>query len=75
MSGEVPAHRIYEDERTVAFLDAAPANRGHAPVVPRVHHETLTDVEPDLVADVFRTVRCVSAAVESAFDPDGVNVV
>ena len=74
-SGEATAHRILEDDRTLAFLDAAPAAPGHVLVVPTVHRETLTDAEPDLVADVFRTVRRAASAVESAFDPDGLTVV
>lgn len=75
IAGENPAHRLYEDQRTLAFLDAAPANPGHALVVPTDHFETLTDMEPDLVADLFRTTQCVANAVESVFDPDGMNVI
>lgn len=74
-SGEEPAHRLCADERTVAFLDAAPAAPGHALVAPTTHHETLMDVPADLAADVFRKVRRVAAAAESALDPDGVSVV
>lgn len=75
VAGEEPAHRVYEDSHTLAFLDSAPATTGHALVVPKPHRETLTDVEGELVADVFRTVRRVAAALESAYDPDGVSVV
>jgi histidine triad (HIT) family protein len=74
VAGEAPAYRLYEDDRTLAFLDIEPAAPGHALVVPKAHHETLTEMPPDLVADTFRSVRHVAAAVEEAFDPDGLNL-
>lgn len=73
--GEAPAHRIHETDRTLAFLDVEPVNPGHSLVVPKAHHETLTDTPPALAADVFRATRDLAEAVESALDPDGINVV
>ncbi|WP_248908742.1 HIT family protein [Halocatena marina] len=69
------ASRLYEDGSTLAFLDAAPATPGHSLVVPLTHYETLTDMEPDLVASVFRTTQRVASAVESIVDPDGLNII
>lgn len=74
VADEAPAYRLHEDDRTLAFLDVAPVTRGHALVVPKPHRETLTGMEPDLVADTFRSARRVAAAVEAAFDPDGLNL-
>ena len=71
---EAPAYRLHEDDRTLAFLDIAPVNRGHALVVPKTHRETLTGMDANLVADTFRTARRVAGAVEAAFDPDGLNL-
>lgn len=53
-AGERPAHRIREDERTVAFMDIAPAARGHALVIPRAHARDLLDVPPEDLAAVAR---------------------
>lgn len=75
VAGTEPVHRLYERQRTLAFLDTAPVNPGHTLVVPTTHCETLTDMEPDLVADLFRTTQRVANAIESAFDPDGMNVI
>ncbi|QLC34300.1 HIT family protein [Halarchaeum sp. CBA1220] len=69
------AHRLYEDDRTLAVLDDAPAATGHALVVPKAHHETLTDMPGDLASAVFWTVQRVAAGIEDALDPDGVSVV
>ncbi|WP_079890826.1 HIT family protein [Halococcus agarilyticus] len=68
-----PAYRLYEDENTLAFLDIKPAIRGHTLVIPKTHHVTLTDMPEDLVADVFRTVQRVAAALESTHELDGFN--
>ena len=53
VAGEVPATIVHQDERTVAFLDIAPATRGHALVVPRRHARDLLEVSgEDLHASV-----------------------
>ena len=44
VAGELPARIVDEDERTIAFMDIAPATRGHALVIPRAHAEDLLSV-------------------------------
>lgn len=75
VAGDAPAYRVFEDERTLAFLDAAPATHGHTLVVPKAHRETVTEMDTALVTAVFRTVRRVASAIEETFDPDGLTVV
>lgn len=74
VAAEAPAHRLYEDDRTLAFLDVAPATRGHALVVPKAHHETLTDMPESLAGATYRTAHRVATAVESCMGLDGSNV-
>jgi histidine triad (HIT) family protein len=74
-AGEAPATRLYEDEVAVAFLDIAPVAGGHTLVVPKDHYETLTDMPPETAGDLFERVRIVAEAVETALDPDGLNLV
>lgn len=74
-AGESPAHRLYEDEQTLAFLDIEPATRGHTLVVPKRHYETTTDMPESLAGEVFQTVHRVSDALESAYALDGFNLV
>jgi len=47
VAGEIPASIVDEDERTIAFMDIAPATRGHALVIPRAHSSDLLSVEPE----------------------------
>jgi histidine triad (HIT) family protein len=64
--GEAPAHVLHEDEHTLAFLDIHPLVEGHTMVIPKAHYETLEDLPPELVGQVFETVRKVSAAMRKA---------
>lgn len=71
VSGEAPAHRVYEDSGTVAFLDRRPLFPGHTLVVPRAHVPTLPDLPPDQVGPLFTVVRRMAAAVEEAMGAGG----
>ena len=71
IAGEIPAAIVFEDEETVAFLDAKPLFPGHTLVVPREHYQTLTDLPEDKVEPLFRRARNLAAAVESAMEAEG----
>ena len=71
VAGRRESHRVFEDERVVAFLDARPLFPGHTLVVPREHHETLTDLPPDAVGPFFERVQRITAAVESGMEAAG----
>lgn len=69
--GRRPAHRVFEDEDVVAFLDARPLFPGHTLVVPRRHHETLTDLPAETVGGFFARVQRIAGAVESGMAAAG----
>ncbi len=71
IAGEAPAHRVLDEEGTVAFLDVRPLFPGHCLLVPREHHETLGDLPEALVADLFATARRLALAVEAAMGAEG----
>ena len=71
---EMPAHRIYEDDRTLAFMDIMPRGDGHALVIPKAPVRNLLDAPDDVLAAVASTARKVARAAMSAFDADGVTV-
>jgi histidine triad (HIT) family protein len=71
---ELPGQIVDEDERTVAFMDIAPATRGHALVVPRRHVRDLLEVGPeDLEATMLAAQRLAGRATER-LGADGVNI-
>jgi histidine triad (HIT) family protein len=75
VSGDLPSHRIHEDERTIAFLDVNPGTRGHLLVIPRQHAADLADIGDDDVAAVARTVKQMAARVRGKLDAQGVTIV
>jgi len=74
VAGEIPATRIAEDERTVAFMDINPATRGHALVVPRSHSRDLLEIPPEDLAAVARTGQRVAARAKEVLGAEGVNL-
>ena len=65
------AHRVYEDDHTVAFLDVNPRAPGHIMIVPKFHTPTLLELPGEEVSPFFAAVKNVLGAVQRALDPDG----
>ena len=74
LDGKIPAHFIYEDESHVAIMDKYPIHRGHSLVIPRKHHEKITDMNVGEVSDLFSKVPSISRAVIEATGADGFNI-
>ena len=68
---EQPAARVYADPHTVAFLDHSPLFPGHILLVPRAHHQTLTDLPPAQVGPLFQVAQRLARAVETALGAGG----
>ena len=74
VDGEIPSRTVYETDEVLAFLDANPLAEGHTLVIPKAHHERLTDVPPSLAAEVMDALYRVTGAVEAAVDAEGATV-
>ena len=74
IKGEVMTDKVYEDGETLAFLDANPSAPGHTLVVPKIHKETLLDMNEGEVCDLFRIVRKVTEMIKKNLKPDGFNI-
>ncbi|MBU6321199.1 MAG: HIT family protein [Patescibacteria group bacterium] len=72
--GEIPAHTVYEDDATLAFLDIHPVNPGHTLVVPKRHSFNLLDIDPADWAAVAESTRHVSKLVHDVLAADGINL-
>jgi histidine triad (HIT) family protein len=72
--GEIPAHKVYEDEHTLAFMDVMPQSEGHTLVVPKWEAENLFDLPPESLAATILTTQRVARAVKKAFDAPGVMI-
>jgi histidine triad (HIT) family protein len=63
LSGIRSSHVLYEDNAHVAFLDKYPIDEGHSLIVPREHHERITDMEHKAVGDLFSIVPKIAKAI------------
>lgn len=71
---EIPAAIVYEDERTIAFMDAGQVNPGHVIVATRAPFETVLDLDDETAGALFRTAARVAKAVDRAFRPAGLTI-
>ena len=71
---ELPAVIVEEDERTLAFMDIAPATRGHALVIPKQHSSDLHTIAPEDLAACAAAAQRLAARLAERLDPDGINV-
>jgi histidine triad (HIT) family protein len=74
LAGELPANIVDEDERTIAFMDIAPATRGHALVIPRAHASDLLSVEPRDLSAVALAAQRLAGRMKERLGADGVNL-
>lgn len=74
MRGELPSHKIYEDDRSFAFMDIMPRSEGHALIIPKTGSRNILDADPDDLAHVIRTVQKIAQAAKAALGADGVTV-
>jgi histidine triad (HIT) family protein len=74
LRGELPAHKVYEDDKTFVFLDIMPRAIGHALVIPKAPARNLLDVDASDLAAVMKIAQPVARAGMKAFDAQGVTV-
>jgi histidine triad (HIT) family protein len=74
LRGELPSHKIYEDDRAFAFLDIMPRAPGHTLVIPKAPARNLLDVDPDDLAHLGGIMQKVAKAGVKVFAADGVTV-
>lgn len=72
LRGEIPSHKLYEDEHTLAFMDVMPQAPGHLLVVPKTGSRNLLDADPEVLARTIPVVQKLAVAAKEAFDADGV---
>jgi len=74
LRGELPAHKVFEDDKTFAFLDIMPRAPGHALVIPKSPARTILDIAPDDLADLMKTTQTIARAAVSVFAADGLTI-
>jgi histidine triad (HIT) family protein len=74
IAGEIPCHRVYEDEHVLAFLDIAPLSPGHTLVVPKEPAETLADLSTEAAARLGAVLPRLCRAISSVTGASAYNV-
>ena len=72
--GQIPSARVYEDDRTIAFMDINPLNDGHTLVIPRAHAATLFEADEADLRAAIATAKRVAVAIQDGLHPDGLNL-
>jgi histidine triad (HIT) family protein len=75
LRGELPAYKVYEDDRTLAFLDIMPQATGHTLVIPKAPSRNLLDADPDDLAYVVKIAQKIAKVAMSVFSADGLNLI
>lgn len=74
LRGEAPSFKVYEDDKTLAFMDVMPQADGHTLVIPKFPAEGLFDLDPDYMAAVALTTQKLAPAVKRAFNAPGIMI-
>ncbi len=74
VKGEIPATKVFEDDKTLAFMDIAPLIKGHTLVIPKNHAETVMEVDPDDFKAVGITIKKVIKGLKDGLGAEGVIV-
>jgi histidine triad (HIT) family protein len=72
LRGEIPCVKVYEDDRTLAFMDVMPEAEGHVLVVPKEGAENILDLSSKGLAAMMATTQKLAKAVDKALQPDGI---
>lgn len=68
VAGEIPSHKVYEDDNFLAFLDIRPLNIGHTLIIPKKHYRWVWDV-PN-IGEYYQVVGKIANALKKAFETD-----
>jgi len=72
LSGQIPSVKVYEDDKTFAFMDVMPEAEGHVLVIPKEGAENILDLSPAGMAAMMATTQKIAKAVDKALSPDGI---
>ena len=74
IAGEIPSYTIYEDDTFKVILDASPASKGHALILPKEHYADIYDIDEEIAGKVMKTAKKLATKMTVALNCDGFNL-
>ncbi len=74
LRGELPCHKVYEDDKALAFLDIMPRAAGHTLVLPKAPARNILDISPEDLAHVHQVAQRTAKAAMTVFAADGITI-
>ncbi len=74
IKGEIPAEKIYEDDKVFAFLDLKPVSRGHALIIPKVHAADIVEASDEIAADVINQTKRIAPIIQKIVNAEGFTI-
>lgn len=74
LRGEIPCHKVYEDDSTLAFMDIMPRTDGHTLVIPKTPARNLFDIAPQALSDLIVKTQRIAIAARDAMRADGLTL-
>ncbi len=72
LNGDIPYHKVFEDDQTLAFMDIMPQAKGHVLIIPKQKAVDLADLEPEYASAILMTAKKVMAAQRQVFAREGI---
>ena len=74
LRGEIPSTKVFEDDKTLAFMDVMPQTDGHTLVIPKENAENIFELSPEGAANLVQVTQKIAGAVKSAMNADGITL-
>ncbi|MCZ8259908.1 MAG: HIT family protein [Beijerinckiaceae bacterium] len=74
LRGEIPCHKVYEDDAVLSFMDIMPRSPGHLLVIPKAPARNLLDIAPDDLAALIRRVQRIALAAKEVLGAEGITL-
>ncbi|HMN39170.1 MAG TPA: HIT family protein [Hyphomicrobium sp.] len=74
LRGDIPCHKVYEDDVALVFMDVMPQSPGHVLIVPKAPSRNVFDADPAVLAKILPLVQKIAIASKAAFNADGITV-
>ena len=74
LRGELPSYKVYENEKSFAFLDIMPRAPGHTLIIPKAAARNILDIDGDDLAAVMKATQMIARAAMAVFSADGLTI-